>query len=525
MKKAVMGTLAVALAGIEGLAAPKAASYWCTWETQNYTIDPARQVKTLGFVGDQGSQGARDNIDEEVIFGKGGWIEACPSETRRHLYFLIDDGWDVPYHQAPSKDVRPFGTLVVDAKRFPSFGGTPAERLSKFNRAVMARGWKGLALWCSTQCPGEDWGNGKAGRKAVRFDEATVRKVWREKLGWIREAGIGYLKFDWGARGSDISFRRIISELAAEIAPETIVEHCTGAWPLNEPERMIGNPKYDDNRRRAKELMSFSHIFRIYDLLNPFVQATAVERMAFYLDAQAEAGGTCVLSSEDAVYLGTSLGSTFGVMRSSYLPDARCPVIEQNRRMTEVDRAVAWQRLAPPFASSERPRWSEKTLTDTWFFKEGEGWYKKAQGHVTRQQALAVIARGMELPEVKGMEADGDVPFVTACCYANGCVSVGTTPRMDEKRGLRCPKASIRLSVTPTKLAVFGRVGAVSFPSAAKRLFARDLAGGEPEEITAACACENGVWTISGDLLNRIGMTKNGTGDRSDPGTLVTFEN
>ena len=33
----------------------------------------------------------------------------------------------------------------------------------------------------------------------------------------------------------------------------------------------------------------------------------------------------------------------------------------------------------------------------------------------------------------------------------------------------------------------------------------------------------NGVVTISGDLLNLIGTTKNGDGDRSDPGTLVTW--
>lgn len=503
-------------------AAPKTANYWCTWETQNYTIDPARQMKTLGFVGDQGAQGARDNIDEEVIFGKdgkGGWIEALPPETRAQLYFLIDDGWDVGYGHAPGKDIEVFGSLEVATNRFPSFTGTPAERLRKFNAAVVRRGWKGLGLWCATQQTGEKWKD-----REKPFDDAASRRLWREKLGWVRAAGIGYLKFDWGVRGGDVAFRRMLSELAKEIIPDVVVEQCTGAWPINEPERMIGNPAYDENRAKAKELMGFADVFRFYDLLNPFTTATGVERAAFYLGVQAEAGGTCVLSTEDEIYLGASLGCAWGAMRSPFAPDARYPVRPVNRKMNEVVRATAWQHLVAPFASKEPPRISSETLSDTWFFKKGEGWYEKAQGHTTVQKAPAVIARGMALPTVRSAEADGLVPFVTACRAADGSVSLGAIPRVDEKRGWLRPKAHLAIAERPTRLAVFGVVASVTFPSAAPRLYARDLAGEAFEEITAACTHENGRWMVPGEVLNRIGTAKNGAGDLSDPGTLILME-
>lgn len=49
------------------------------------------------FAGDQAKPGVRDAINEEAIFGNGGWAEFFP-ESRSDLFFLLDDGWDVLDH-------------------------------------------------------------------------------------------------------------------------------------------------------------------------------------------------------------------------------------------------------------------------------------------------------------------------------------------------------------------------------------------------------------------------------------------
>ena len=71
-------------------------------------------------------------------------------------------------------------------------------------------------------------------------------------------------------------------------------------------------------------------------------------------------------------------------------------------------------------------------------------------------------------------------------------------------------------------LAVFGEVGSLTLrdggPKA--RVFARDLAGGEAEDITAACARHDGRLTLPGDVLGRIGRSA-APGDSSSLGTLV----
>lgn len=191
--------------------------------------------------------------------------------------------------------------------------------------------------------------------------------------------------------------------------------------------------------------------------------------------------------------------------------------------MTEVDRAVAWQRLAPPFASAEKPRISKETLADSWTYPSGSTWYRKAEGHVVVQKAPAVLSRGLELPVVTSAEADGSLPFVTACRYPNGLVSVGCIPRMAENSGIRTPKADVVLAVAAPKIAVFGTIGSLTVPDGAGRVLARDLAGGTAEDLTAKCVRADGRLRIPGGELNRVGTARNGVRDLSDPGVLIDF--
>ena len=60
------------------------------------------------------------------------WLQQFP-KIRGDLYLMLDDGWDVPYGVHPDKSRDRFGTLELDEERFPSFTGTPAQRLKKLN--------------------------------------------------------------------------------------------------------------------------------------------------------------------------------------------------------------------------------------------------------------------------------------------------------------------------------------------------------------------------------------------------------
>lgn len=97
-----------------------APDYMCTWNIQ-------------GFVHDQeGPERFREAMTEDYIFGDGkyeNWISFFPS-IREDLYFVMDDSWDIPA-DVNNGGNEYLGTVELDQTRFPSFTGTPQERLSK----------------------------------------------------------------------------------------------------------------------------------------------------------------------------------------------------------------------------------------------------------------------------------------------------------------------------------------------------------------------------------------------------------
>lgn len=138
--------------------------YFCTWCEQGRAARYYNEKATNGeptFQGDQGGAAlaSRDGINEETVFGENGWIHYYP-EVRKDLYFLIDDGWDVNYRTVTPKDFPKFGSHDVNEQRFPSFHGTPDEKLKEFVERVKAAGWKGLGIMggldtvpCGTHAP------------------------------------------------------------------------------------------------------------------------------------------------------------------------------------------------------------------------------------------------------------------------------------------------------------------------------------------------------------------------------------
>ena len=512
-------------------------NYWCTWATQGQTVEGYKQTGEIKFPGDQGIVGIRENLNEQVLFReKGGWARTLYPESRGDLNILLDDGWDVGFGFNPYANCDKFGSMVLHEKRFPSFTGAPAERLRKLVAAVKDCGWRGLGLWVAPQCPGESWSHHEPAAK--------VYEDLRRKIGWCGEAGVAYLKVDWGAHDGDIEYRRRMSEYARELAPGMLIEHCrTWGVPMNgvgekwvDKRKVIvpgtgrceGDAGFDARvRKHAEELLKFSDVFRIYDMTEPIFTTQAIERTQVLARLAEQVGGSCYINVEDVPYLGAALGQTLGIMRAPIWPEAKGKDVTHRREATgEVTRAVAWQRLAPPFRS--RGDWptrrTDATLTDSWTFTKDDTWFKAVHGQTIPQTAPAVTTRGLkDFPTVR--DAGEGVPFVCAMRHPNGALAVAALPRLDDAKGYRHPAADVYVpaDAADVPVGVLGRFHSLTFdlPRGKSRVRARDLAGTTDHDITAQCVFENGRVTLPGDVLARIGTEA--IGDLSQPGALVSI--
>ena len=506
---------------------PPSPNYWCTWSTQSARLPAARHVLAPRFGGDLNRPTTRDSLCEEVLFGPEGWAGFYP-ESRADLYFLLDDGWDVAYGAHPHIPPGPaqFGAMAPDPGRFPSLSGTPGERLAELTRRVTDAGWRGLGLWVAIQS------QGNMGVESWRG--VTPREEWKRKIAWCAEGGVSYLKVDWGASCGDIAFRRMLTEIKNELAPDIFIEHCRCQPPVNGlnddgtggGRRLVG-PEDAELREWERQVLPFSDTWRIYDWIEPLSIPQGIDRTVTDIRLAEETGARAIVSTEDGLYLGAALGCAFGVMRSPLRPaSARRWASQPCRRLREVDRAVRWSRVAPAFAPCDGFRivWSDEVLFDTWRFAEGEFWYRPACGIDLRQGAPARVARGLPLPEVT---ASGDTPFVLASRNPSGALAVAALPR--QTNGLSVtPPADVRIDATLTPdapLGVFGSFRSVTLRRDAKcgGIFARDLAGGPVHDITAAATVADGHLVLPGDLLARIGSELND--DDSMPATLVGLRN
>ena len=501
-------------------------NYWCTWATQARLVDANAKSGLLNYPGDQGLPGARDNLDENVLFGKDGWANTQYPQVRDDLLLVLDDGWDVPYGCHPARNLEAFSSLELNPLRFPSFKGSPAERLTALNRRAKACGWRGAGLWVACQAFGENAKN--------RLPDAVLREELKRKLGWCAEAGIAYWKVDWGARCFEIRYRELMSELKAAYAPDLKIEHCWSiGFTLNGVKfgkgvevtgdgRLVGNAEFEAKFRKPTEAMlACADAFRIYDTITPINNATDLERAVVYGMMAEKVGSGAWINVEDNAMIAACLGHTTGVMRSPLWPEPEvADPVYRRERTEEIVSAVAWQREAPAFTAKSglRTLVSDRALTDRWTFEPGCTWWRPVFGRTVEQRAPAVVARGLPLPEVRGRA--GDVPFVLASRNPSGALAVGALPRLLPGKGLHTPPADVRLDATleaGRPLGVFGGFASVTVrvdgPVGAVRV--RRMSGGPERDIAAACSVEGGWLRIPGEALALGGC------DRSIPAVRV----
>lgn len=480
-----------------------APNYFCTWETQNYVFGqgaPSLDVSLLE--GDDGYSRAKEAFTENQVFGPHGWAKTFYAKIRTDLYFLMDDG----YYSGDSS------SMELDVRKFPSFTGMPAERLTRLNAALRKQGWRGLALWS-------------------RNTPNTIDKI-KPLLDWSKTAGVNYWKID----GGDWDYA--VARLKHTVYPGLTLEHVSREGPFNgdwAKDGRFGTQGWNSNR---VSVLRNTDVFRTYDVSSLLSAPTTLDRVAQILNgAQEHPEATALINCEDEVYIAAALGCTMGVMRFPLVglrPGNDADVFfagprQVKRRMDEVVRAVRWQRIAAPYGAGQGyVKLDDAVLNDDWVFQRGETWDVSVLGKDVRQGAPARVARNLPLPTVT---ASGERPFVVAGRFPNGAVAVCTLERTLKNRAWFMPPADVSVEAGDAMgpFGVFGHFRSLTIHFHRKlsqvRVLGQDLAGHRALDVTRRIRIAGDTIVIPGSLIDKIGTQDATVGDLSDPGMVLAIKN
>lgn len=479
-------------------------NYFCSWATQGYvgTQKEEALIAAGAFTGDQGGFHAREQMNEEFLFGKEGVVSLW-GDLRKNLYLVLDDGWDVPYGANTQVDQSAFGSQEIDKERFPFLKGSPAERLKQISNRVKAAGWRGLGIWVSPQKAGIPREN------RVSLEEA--REYWQERLEWSKYASVCYWKVDWGNL-SDPEYRDMLTELAGTVYPELHIEQTKTNPPLNgilgtDKNRFVDSPQ--NRAARTKRNYETSRIFRTYDVTDDHLSATTtLDRLSFLFSL--ERGG--FINCEDELYIGAALGCAVGIMRSPF----GAKNYQFCRRLQEVYAAIHWLSIAPPFVGGGYLE-SDAVLTDLCQFKEGDTWYAQAIGKIVTQAAPAIMARNTELPRVRSGEK---APFVIASHNPNGIYSVAAVRRYRYFTDTDAPDVTCNIKDAKT-VGCFGRFASLTLQTETPvtRVMAYDLINMTSQDITNQITRTQNATMIDGKTLASLCKIN----DESEPAVMLSL--
>lgn len=277
-----------------------------------------------------------------------------------------------------------------------------------------------------------------------------------------------------------------------------------------------------------------------------------------------------MVNGDGECYGNSGLGVAMGVMRDPMSGLRPPPDFDQQfgwdlnatgrhvkRRTDEAERAARWQRIAPAFGAME-PGGAEfavdgdSTLVDSWTFRPGETWYAGYVGRAVSQAAPARMARGaVPLPEVVTTARTAPPPFLLACAYPTGAVSVTALGRVQPwPVGYVVPRANVTQHVPVNMtdrdakrgaaqlplVGVFGRFAALTLvfdpaPAAAPSctVLAQDLIADSATDITALATLKAAPGAggslsvmLPGAVIDQIGTAgRSRAADLSDPGLVI----
>ncbi len=504
-----------------------AQNYWCTWYWQNYNILKGQPVTTPDPRTVYTNPAARDELTEEILFGKDGWARALLPRTRGDYFFLIDHGW-----QDKSIKENTFFTFIMDTIDFPSYAKfEPKERIKRLNDDIKELGWRGLGLWVRGNISSED---------ARKFVE------------WSKYAGIKYWKIDGGDTDEYFSYRR-----KQEIFPELALEYVTGAaGPINQNWEIEGEEVYPSvytpetdlikspalsKADKALEVLKNSDVFRTYDAAPLLVSTVTLQRIHDILRQTAgHSEYVSTLNIQDDCNIAAALGCLVAVkrhpMETPRMYEGRDYHLQiagdrhVDKRLNEMDRLARWQRIAPPMpAGYGTYHASERMLIDKFVFRKSDTWFSLTHGKMVSQSAPAVMARNISLPEVG---SDGEPPYVLASRFPNGAVCIATEGRVRPDDSWYHPRADIAVECGDGKgsIGVFGYYKSLSLKfdrelSGSTVVWAQDLLSGQAMDISGLVKIEKNVMHIPGDLIEEIGTSENDEGDISAPGLVIKLNN
>lgn len=502
-----------------------APNYWCTWYWQNYKILEGQPVTNPDPVIVYSNKAARENVNENTLFGENGMAEVMLPKTRGDYYFLIDHGW-----QDKSIKKNRFFSFIMDPLDFPSYANLePKERIEQLNERIKALGWKGLGLWV---------------RGTISQEEA------RKFVEWSKYAGIVYWKIDGGEIENFYCYKA-----KQEFYPELTLEYVTGSGgPLNRNWAQEGLSNYPSVYEQKKEthssstiaskalnVLKNSDVFRTYDAVPLLVSTVTMQRIHDILSqTTGKPEYISLLNIQDDCNIAAALGCVVAVkrhpMNTPRLYEGRDYHLQiagdrhVDKRLNEMDRFVRWQRLAAPMAAGYGTyKASENFLTDKIRFRVGDTWKKDTWGKMVTQGAPAIMARNMPLPKV---EIDKDPPYVLASQFPNGAIAIATEGRVKPENSWYFPRANITVDCGKSEghpIGIFGHYQSLTL-TFAKNLpkkivvLAQDLLSDKAIDITKNIKIENNSVVIPGNLIDEIGTLANANGDISAPGLVLQLK-
>jgi hypothetical protein len=553
-----------------------APDYFCTFNGQAYYHPTNLLQKQADKYARQDPNHAQATLlNEETLLGSNGLARTLFPETRSGLYFLLDDGWDVPI-VAPEGY---YGSLILDTDKFPSFTGTPAERLGKLNRAFKALGWRGIGLWVA--CQESPAILKQQAAKYAPSKNADEPLYWVERMKWMAEADIEYWKVDWGTHDGNVAFRGKLTRLAEKYAPNLRVEHATVCAPFNTPltpaqvrAARLRNASWvlldqgdEQGRVCPKRLAQFkqrvpvSHVLRLYDITGQLGIPTMLDRVDQVLASFGPDHPTqCLLNCEIIPYIGAGLGCAIGIMSqppkdATFHPqiisggretcdnllgevppgqsDAmRLAPLYLDSRMLETVRTLRWHRIAPPFPVGGHATYtSSEILSDSWDLRSPPTWYSGGLKDVMTQRAPAVICRNIEPVTVEVSptnHAAPNLPYVVASRHPNGAIAIATLGRVSPNWGYVNPGAVIRARVgtLTAPLGLFGLFHSVTLEAenitTNMTVWAQDLAGNKSVDITSKVRLQPGSLTVPGSVARELCPRFNDF-DLSEPGIVLVL--
>jgi len=472
----------------------KAPDYLCTWNLQGYVCSYKSSVAM------------RHELTEQNIFGDGpleGWARVFP-KIHKDLFLVLDDAWDTPLK---SGDKAYYGSLILDTVRFPSVSRlNPEQRLAYVSDKVKSLGWKGLGLWiCAQQAP-------------IYKDEDSVQ-YWKERFQWMNAAGIRYWKVDWGNESKKEAWRAWLTSMGKKWAPNLIIEHAM-----------------------TPAVLASAATYRTYDVENVISIPHTIDRIANLLKALPKGKAVSIINCEDEPYIAAGMGCAIGIMRHPFNgklpngdPDHAFPLAGRDlkSRLDAEVRGVRWHRIATPFGINETDFYIDSNkLHDFWTMRDHETYIKDhGPGYINAWDAPAIITRGLDKPTVTLPRRDSIYPYILASKYPNGAIAIAAIGRTLDRQ-YSTPRADVLLQVDNYNhpFGIFGHFDSLTIEVKgassvkATRIWAQDLAGETPIDITSEVIQRGNQFIVPGSVIDKVGLSAATKGDKSEPGLVLNFE-